>query len=187
VVTSHLVTVDPEVAAATLALARRLEALGHRVTDSLPLTGELDDFIPVMAHMVSRIPLVFGMRRVLEPSTLWLHGLGRDVSRSAAVAAGQSLGRRVLDWFGDADLVVTPTVGTLPPRVGAFANLDGETTFRTAASIGAFTAPFNVSGQPAISLPTARSRSGLPIGVQLVGRMGSDRLLLALGDQLLRK
>jgi len=84
--------------------------------------------------------------------------------------------------MGDADLVVTPTVAQPPPHVGAFAQLDGETTFRTAAALGAYTAPFNVSGQPAISLPWRST--GLPIGVQLVGRRGADHQLLAVATML---
>jgi amidase len=183
---SPLVAVDPEVAAATAAVARRLEAAGHAVDEAPPMDGELDEFIPIMARMVARVPLVLGMARRVQPSTRWLHGLGRTVSREAYHGAAARLGRAVLAWFGDADVVVTPTVGPLPPRVGAFAGLDGEATFRAMAPLGAFTAPFNVSGQPAISIPAARSRSGLPIGVQLVGRPGADRLLLALAEALLR-
>ena len=87
-------------------------------------------------------------------------------------------------WFGDADLVVTPTTAQPPPIVGSFAHLDGEATFRTAAALGAFTAPFNVTGQPALSLPYPTT--GLPIGVQLVGRRGADHLLLAVAASLER-
>ncbi|MBS1120373.1 MAG: Amidase [Deltaproteobacteria bacterium] len=182
---SHLVDVDPEIAAATHAVAQQLASEGHHLEDAPPLAGELEDFLPIMAHMAGRLPLVLGMRRLMQPSTLWLHGRGQGVSHGDAVAAGAALARRVFAWFGDADVVVTPTAGVLPPRVGSFANLDGEATFRAAAPLGAFTAAFNASGQPAISIPAARSRSGLPIGVQLVGRMGGERLLLALAASLL--
>jgi amidase len=183
---SPLVAVDPEVAAATAAVARRLEEAGHTVEEAPPLAGTIDEFLPIMARMVGQLPLLPGMARRLQPSTRWLHGVGRTVSRRACVAAGEQLGGRVLAWFGDADVLVTPTVAQLPPRIGAFAGQGGEATFRTAATLGAFTAPFNVSGQPAISIPAARSRSGLPIGVQLVGRRGADRLLLALAEALTR-
>jgi len=72
----------------------------------------------------------------------------------------------------------------LPPRVGAFAGLDGEATFRAAAKLGAFTAPFNVSGQPAISLPLHRTAAGVPVGVQLVAPVGSEARLLQVAGQL---
>jgi amidase len=130
------------------------------------------------------VPLVPGTARLLEPTTLWLRERGRGVTRADVVARGRSIAQRVLAWLGDADLVVAPTVAQLPPRVGAFAKLDGEGVFRAAAALGAFTAPFNVSGQPAITIPVARSRSGLPIGVQLIGRLGADRLLLAIATAL---
>jgi amidase len=55
-----------------------------------------------------------------------------------------------------------------------------------AAALGAFTAPFNVTGQPAVSMPLGRTRSGLPIGVQLVARRGADRVLLALAAAIER-
>jgi amidase len=81
--------------------------------------------------------------------------------------------------------MVTPTTAQPPPHVGAFANFDGEQTFRTAAALGAFTAPFNVSGQPALSLPWRGP--GLPIGVQLVARRGAEHLLLAVASALERQ
>lgn len=182
---SHLVEVDPEVAAATRAVADQLASLGHHVDEAPPLGGEIEDFVPIMARMIARVPLVLGIAGRLEPTTRWLHARGRTVSRAAAAEAGARLAQLVLDWFGETDLVVTPTVGELPPAVGAFAGLDGEQTFRAAARLGVFTAPFNVSGQPAISIPVARSRTGVPIGVQLVGRIGGDRSLLALAATLL--
>lgn len=48
----------------------------------------------------------------------------------------------------------------------------------------AFTYPLNCTGQPAISIPGGRSRAGLPIGIQLIGRMGDDRGVLAVAAQL---
>ena len=184
-VRSPLVAVDPEIAAATETVARTLERDGHAIAEAEPLDGTVDEFLPIMANLVAKVPLVLGMKRRVEPTTRWLHELGRAGDHDAALDAGRALGRRVLGWFGDTDVLITPTVATPPPRVGAFAGLDGEAVFRAAAPIGAFTAPFNVSGQPAISLPLARTKSGLPIGIQLVGRPGADALLLALAARLM--
>lgn len=183
--TSPLVEVDPEIAAAAEAVARRLEGFGHSLETAEPIAGTVDEFLPVMANLVAKVPLVLGMKRRVEPTTRWLHELGKRGTNSSALEAGRALGRRVLAWFGDTDVLVTPTVAIPPPPVGSFAGLDGEGVFRAAAPIGALTAPFNVSGQPAISLPLARSRTGLPIGIQLVGRPGSDALLLALATRLM--
>src|SRR6185436_15134438 len=68
---SSLVDVDPEVAAATAAVARRLAAAGHAVDEAPPMTGEIDEFIPIMARMVAWVPLLPGMARRLQPSTRW--------------------------------------------------------------------------------------------------------------------
>jgi amidase len=138
-----------------------------------------------MARMVARVPLLPIMERSLEPTTRWLRAQGRGVTLSDVRAIADSLTRDVDAVFGDADIMLTPTTAQPPPRVGEFAHLDGEQTFRTAAALGAFTAPFNVSGQPALSLPW-RSQ-GLPIGIQLVARRGADHLLLALAATLERQ
>jgi amidase len=182
---SSLVDVDPEIAAATSAVARRLEAAGHTLTDAGAIDGTVDDFLPIMARMVGRIPILPGMHGRLEPTTRWLHQIGRPLARHVVTDAAHKLAARVRGWFGDAHVIVTPTVAVPPPKLGTYANLDGEAMFRAAAALGAFTAPFNVSGQPAITIPAARSAAGLPIGVQLVGRPGSDRLLLALARYLM--
>lgn len=162
--------------------ALALERLGHHVSDAPRIVGELDRFLPLMARMIARVPLLPIMERSLEPSTRWLRAQGRGVTLGDVRAIADSLTRDVDAFWGDADIVVTPTVAQPPPHVGAFSQLDGEGTFRAAAALGAFTAPFNVSGQPAVSLPWPTS--GLPIGVQLVARRGADHRLLALAAKL---
>jgi amidase len=164
--------------------ARALEALGHRLEEGAQLEAEIDDFIPLMARMIANVPVPPFMNGLLQPTTRWLRGLGKRLTNAEAAAHRETLERRVLEWFGDADMWLTPTVATPAPRVGAFAGLDGEGVFRAAAGIGAFTAPYNASGQPAASVPMGRSRTGLPIGVQLVAPHGGDRRLLALAAAL---
>jgi amidase len=181
---SPLVAVDTDVVAATTRAARALEQLGHHIEEGEPLVAEIDEFIPLMARMVANVPVPPFLNGLLQPTTRWLRVLGKRVSNAEAARHRERLERRVLDWFGDADAWLTPTVAMPAPRVGAFANLDGERVFRAAATIGAFTAPFNASGQPAASVPAGTSRAGLPIGVQLVFPHGGDRRLLALAAAL---
>jgi amidase len=182
---SPLAPVDADTDACVLRAARTLEALGHRVDEAPPLEAEVDEFIPLMARMVANIPVLPFAGRHLQPTTHWLRAEGRRLSNAGAQAHREALAGRVLAWFGDADAWITPTVPGCPPQVGCFATLDGgEAVFRAAAPIGALTAPYNVSGQPAASVPAGRSRAGLPIGVQLVGPPNGDRLVLALAAAL---
>jgi len=94
------------------------------------------------------------------------------------------LSRRVLAWFGDADLWLTPTVAMPPPVIGAWSALSQEDAFLAAAQLGSFTAPFNVSGQPAASVPLGLTRDGLPFGAQLAGKPLDDATVIAVSRQL---
>ena len=86
------------------------------------------------------------------------------------------------------DLLLTPTSTILPEPVGTFdpdrEGIDHDDVFDDLAPKETFTALFNGTGQPAISLPLGRSASGLPIGVQLVARFGREDVLLAVARQL---
>lgn len=144
--------------------------------------GSVDDFLPVYQRMLAEVP---GVRaHLLQPATRWLVEAGRRGSPALARAAFVALRERVLAWFGEAELVLTPTVIGPPPPVGAWRGPDGEAVFRAYAVYGAFTAPFNVTGQPAVSLPVARSREGLPIAVQLVGPVGREDRVLAVAREV---
>lgn len=172
----------PEVREATLAVARALESLGHHVFESpAPRTG-YDEFLPVYQKVVSSVPLVLWNRT--QPVTRWLARAGQKLDRAPILATQRRLHAEVDAWFEDADMVLSPTVPLLPPRVGAFDGPDPETSFRAAAQLGTYTALFNVTGGPAASLPLALSASGLPIGIQLGSRAGDDLRVLQLSRQL---
>ena len=182
---SLLATVDPEVEDAVRRAARLAEQLGHHVEEGEPLDGSVDEFLPLMSKMISSIPQIPIARRFLQPTTKWMLDLGRETSEQAAREAKDRLEARVDAWFGEAiDAWILPTSCVLPPRVGQYDGLGGEETFRAVTPIGAYTAPFNVSGQPGISLPLAISKSGLPIGVQIVMHRRDDRRLLGFAAQL---
>ena len=72
--------------------------------------------------------------------------------------------------------------GVVAPATGA--GLAPRATLEAVVEVGAFTAPFNMSGFPAVSIPVGRTRAGLPIGAQLVMRRGQDGPLLALAAAL---
>jgi amidase len=119
-----------------------------------------------------------------QPVTRWLGEAGRHVTEAQAAELAAELSARVLTWFGDVDAWLTPTVAIAPPAIGEWAELPPEDAFAKAARMGFFTAPFNASGQPAISVPAGLSRRGHPIGAQIVGRPLADATVLALARQL---
>lgn len=171
----------PEVDAVVRRLAARLEALGHEVREAPPLIGALEEFLPIYQRMAADAPVLREGR--LQPLTRWLRTEGRRLRHPDVAAAHQALSARVLSWFGDADVALTPAVPVLPPRIGAFAGLPPQEHFAQAAVLGAFTALCNLSGQPAISVPAGQA-GGLPVGAQLIGRLGEDAALLSLARQL---
>jgi len=180
---SSLCTVDPELVAAVHRVAAAIEALGHRVVGELPrLEGELDEFLPLWQRAIGGAPIPFPSR--LQPVTRWLYDAGKQLPRGAFEAAHDLLAARVLAWFGDADIVITPTVAVRPPQIGAWKSLAPREAFAKAAELGAFTAPFNITGQPAASIPVGVATWGVPIGVQLAGRPGGDAVVLGLSRAL---
>ncbi len=90
----------------------------------------------------------------------------------------------MLAWLGDADARLTPTVASPSPKVGAFVSPPPEAAFRRTAEVGAFTAIVHVSGQPAVSVPVGLTRGGLPIGVQIAGRLHDEGTVLAIARKL---
>ncbi len=181
---SPLAVVDPAIEDAVRRAATALAARGHHVDEGPPLEGSVEEFLPLMARMTASVPLPPFSERFLQPTTRWMRQQGRGLSRAVVLEAQKQLGRRVLDWFGDADAWILPTSPSFAPEVGQFSRLDGEGVFRAVVPIGAFTAGFNVSGQPAVSVPIPTRPGGLPAGVQLVGRPGGDRTILSLAAQL---
>jgi amidase len=180
---SHLAT-EPDVAAAVEGVARLLEKCGHRIEEArldLP-DGAIEDFLPVWQASAARAPVHDWS--LTQPVTRWLGEKGRSVDPRVTDRMTDKLQALVLDRFGDADAWITPTVAVAPPRVGHWRGLLPEQVLAEAVKLGIFTAPFNISGQPAASIPAGRSRSGHPIGVQIVGRPLADGLVLALARQI---
>ena len=103
-------------------------------------------------------------------------------------ASLQASSRQVARWQQPYDAWITPVLGRPPLEIGAV-DLDETDVMKGLAPILSyvpFTGGQNVTGQPAISLPLAWSKSNLPIGVQFVGRFGEEHLLLQLAAQIER-
>ncbi|WP_439566163.1 amidase family protein, partial [Gloeocapsopsis crepidinum] len=122
---------------------------------------------------------------VLQPLNQWLlaqSGTAGDYLR--AVSQMQAIARRIVAFFDNVDVLITPTYMHSSITIGAWANLNPETTLQQMINWIAPCPPFNASGQPAIALPTGFDDNGLPIGIQLVGRPATESTLIALAAQL---
>ncbi len=195
------VRVHPDCVAAARDAARLLESLGHRIEDSHPAALDDEDsaMAPVtviaawtardLAHWSARTGREIGPRDV-EPMIWGIAEMGRGVSAVEYIQAVEKLhayGRRVTRWWSDGfDVLLTPTLPEPPPRLGEFDATPAEPLrgFARGGAFVVFTLPFNVTGQPAISLPLHWSAEGLPIGVQLVGAYGREDVLIRLAAQL---
>ena len=193
------VAVAPEVEQTLQEVARRLEGLGHEVvedTPPLPDAAMLELFLtvfgPQIAVGIAAAEEIAGRRAGdddIEPlSRAVLERAAAVPSHGylAAVAALQQLSRRVVAFFGGYDLLLTPTLARSPLPIGELHGCGDEPLddLRRSGTFAPFTALFNVTGQPAISVPCAAGEDGLPTAVQLVGRPLAEEKLLQIAGQL---
>ena len=103
-----------------------------------------------------------------------------------ATQTAHKLGRQMAAFHAGYDVLLTPGLGTLPPKLGWIDMMleDVDEYWRRVFTFSPFTVWFNLTGQPALMLPLGRSASGFPIAVQLAGRYGDEGTILALGAQL---
>ncbi len=194
-------TVDPEVVATVERTAATLAALGHHVEEiTFPL--DWDRFVPAFRDLwavgvAGSIPAVAERMgrpmtaEFLEPVTLaWLRACERlsalDVTH--ALDEVNRLARRVGAFFADVDVLVTPTLAqpAVPFGVidGNHPDLDAESNAEALLRFNPYCPLFNLTGQPALTLPLGASSGGLPIGVQFVAPHAEEATLLSLGGQL---
>ena len=88
---------------------------------------------------------------------------------------------KVLNKF---DAVLSPTLAMPPVPVGYFEEVEPPENFERQKRFAPYPAVFNVTGQPAVSLPLHWTAGGLPVGVMLAGRMGDEATLISLSAQL---
>ena len=98
----------------------------------------------------------------------------------------QRLSRQIAGFFADHAVWLTPTIGEPPVPLGTFRYTGGDpfAVRRRMAAFTPFTYVANVTGQPAMSVPTHWNAAGLPIGTQWTGRFGDEATLFRLAAQL---
>ena len=191
--------VDPECADAARAAAKLCESLGHTVEEARP---QID---AQALGLAVRIVIGANVRAALEARAA---ALGRplaetDVERvtwgrvlegvkftaweyARSIGIIHRTGREVARFFTTYDVLLSPTMCRPPQRLGVLnmsSTDDAAYLDAVLASVG-FTSLFNNSGNPAMSVPLATSRDGLPIGIQFAGRFGDEATLFRLAGQL---
>jgi amidase len=187
--------IDPAVMAAYEAATEILTRLGHEVADvESPVRPEaVPVFEAVWCVLSCGWPVAPQLESKLRPLTRWLRERGAATTAPAFVASlvqMRQIAASALVSLQPYDAVLTPTLAKLPMPVGGLRNDDDpEADFEAEKSFTPFAAEWNVTGMPAVSLPTAwTDGSGdqpvLPVGTMLAGRPGEDHRLFSLAAQV---
>ncbi len=182
--------VHPEVIAGYERAAELLERLGHRVEDvelELP-PSTVPVFERVWSVGSASWPLPPEREAELRPLTRWLRERGRALDGPGAINAligMRQSGAAVLRSLAPYDAVLTPTLAQPPVLVGELRDDDDPAgDFEAQKAFTPFTAIWNVTGMPAVSLPMHWTPDGLPVGVMLASRPGADELVLQLAAEV---
>jgi amidase len=192
---------DPELAAGVRSIARLLESMGHGVSERAPafdyeqfLAAQIDLWCGHTAYGIDSLAEALGRKPGPDnlQTTSWAtYEAGKRLSATrflAAEAVYNTVTRQVGGFFRNIDVLLTPTCTVQPLALDAH-DIDRpgatvEDLFNHLAPIETFTALFNGTGQPAMSLPLCWSTSGLPLGMQLVGRFADEATLFRLAAAL---
>jgi len=189
--------VESEVLDVFESAARLLRDLGHDVEEADPdidRESVIPTFRTISAANVAATLRSHPVGKKAGPSnvervTAAAAKLGEEMSGADYVQATQAahrLGRRMAAFHQSYDVLLTPALGTLPPRLGWIDMMleDADEYWNRVFSFSPFTVWFNLTGQPGITLPMGVSETGLPISVQLVAPYGDEATLIRLAAQL---
>jgi amidase len=183
--------VDPEVAAICRRAASRLAELGAEVEETAPDLGTATEVFMVLraAQFAGRMaPLLAAHRDRLKPEVVWNieHGLRLDADAIGRAERQRGvLQQRLTAFLAEHDLLLTPTAITppFPVETRFLAELNGH-RFPSYIDWVAITYAITLTGCPALSLPCGFTASGLPVGLQIVGRPRGEARLLAAAAML---
>jgi amidase len=182
------VPIDPDCLAALSAAAELAAELGHDVRDETPPWRQpdlFDTFIAVWQVGPGLHPVETTLMTRLNRELVESARMSSAIDYARAVASLQMLARRIVAFWSDVDIVLTPTLALPPVPIGWQDAVDGAIEqLRRNTEFTPFTSVANLTGLPAVSLPLHWSDSGLPIGVHAIGPPAGDALLLSLAAQL---
>ncbi len=189
---------DPQCRAAVAGTARLLEKLGHHLDESAP-EAMFDEQFPrhfgtIIAANTEATFRAFEMllgrpigEGEIEPRNAGYRRAGSALDAVTYLQSRTWIGtwaRRMAHWWTSHDLLLTPTLGAPPPELGWFTAEGPQGEGRRVLSFIPYTAQFNMTGQPAVSVPMHWTPDGLPVGVQLVAAYGREDLLVRVASQL---
>jgi amidase len=182
--------VDPHFAAAARATGDLLADLGHQVREAEP-TYPTGTALAALARWFAGAELdarLVADRSQLEPRVSRHAAMGRVALRMRAVRpASRDAWRRTAERFlAEGEVLVTPGLAQLPIAADRWGQRGWLASVAANARYAPFGAPWNLAGWPAMVIPAGVHPDGMPLSVQLVGRPGSEALLLSVAAQLER-
>lgn len=197
------VDMDPSVVAELYKAAALCESLGHDVEEASPQfdweaffdatvtcwTSNMVLWVDGAAELSGRVPC----SETLEATTLACYRHGKDLLASEllnALAIMNDITRQVATFFRDFDVLLTPVTSAPALPLGTLnaneSGVDAVTWSKKTFDFAPFTPVFNMTGQPAMSLPLGQDSAGLPIGLQFAARFGREDVLFGLAAELER-
>jgi amidase len=184
-----LTRLDGDAAGALTATVELLRSLGHEVREQDPDYGF--DTIPAVTVRYLRgihdDAHAMAHPERLERRTRGMARLGSLITPALvqrALAKEPELARRLGGVLAEHDLLLTPATALPPPRIGQLEGRGALWTLNAIAGMVPFNGVWNVTGQPAASVPAGFGADGLPRAVQIVARAGEEATLLALAAQI---
>jgi amidase len=195
--TAEDVLIDDDALKAVASAAKRLESLGHVVEPAKPCLSTEDWLIPgrvYLTQVCAQAAADFAGKPIPEAieainRAAILRGRAMSAERYLAVMrSGHDFARRFAAIWESHDVVLTPALASTAPKLGQFPTDHQDVALHVdrMTRFAPFASPFNLTGGPALVIPTMTNSVGLPVAVQLAADQGHDRQLLALGDQLQR-
>jgi Asp-tRNA(Asn)/Glu-tRNA(Gln) amidotransferase A subunit family amidase len=191
--------VDPECAEAARGAAKLCASLGHHIEEARPQIDEAGWGQASRTIVVASLTFTLEMRAAALGRPLSQDDVERitweRVQEARAFSAADyaraihtvhRTGRAVARFLEQYDVLLTPTMAKPPHPLGvlSLSNADSAAFLAARTASVGFTALFNSSGHPAMSVPLAMSKSGLPLGVQFAARFGDEATLFRLASQL---
>lgn len=182
-------SLDPSAERAYEETISLLRSLGHTVQERDPDYG-LDSIPAVLVRYLrgahddaAALPHPERLERRTR-SFARIGGLIPQAALERSLAGEAKLAARLNEALADHDVLLTPAVAAPPPPIGRLQGRGALWTLNTVAGWVPFNGVWNVTGQPAASVPAGLSEEGLPSAVQIVGRPGQETTLLSLAAQI---